>query len=61
MGALLSELQMTFTECPDILPLVQSVFNNDPSPQYGNIFTDNGFHGMRTKCSYNDLYTNFYN
>ena len=35
--AVLSELQMRHTEWPDILPLVQSVLNNSPSPARANV------------------------
>lgn len=45
MRSVLSELQMPFTEWPDILPLVQSALNNSPSPQRGNISPFTAFMG----------------
>ena len=45
MRSVLSELQMSFTEWPDILPLVQSALNNVPSPQRGNISPITAFMG----------------
>ena len=35
--AALSELQLDLKEWPDLLPVVQSVLNNSPSPQRGNV------------------------
>jgi len=44
--AAVSELQMRFEEWPDLLPVVQSVLNNAPSPQRGNISPITAFTGM---------------
>lgn len=41
-----SELQLRPDEWPDLLPLVQSVLNNAPSPQRGNISPVTAFTGM---------------
>lgn len=41
----LSELQMDHQEWPDLIPIVQSVLNNAPSPQRGNISPITAFMG----------------
>lgn len=41
-----SELQMRPNEWPDLLPLVQSVLNNAPSPQRANVSPVTAFTGM---------------
>jgi transposase InsO family protein len=43
--SVISELRMGFNEWPDILPLVQSVLNNSPSPQRQNIAPLTAFTG----------------
>jgi transposase InsO family protein len=44
--AVASELQMRLEEWPDILPLVQSVLNNAPSPSRGNVAPLTAFTGQ---------------
>lgn len=41
----LSELQMDNNEWPDLIPIVQSVLDNSPSPQRGNVFPCTAFQG----------------
>lgn len=43
--SVLSELQLNQTEWTDLLPIVQSVLNNSPSPQRENIFPIKAFTG----------------
>jgi len=45
LRATLSELQMDNKEWPDLIPMVQSVLNNSPSPQRGNVFPCMAFMG----------------
>ena len=47
--SIVSELQMKFSEGPDLLPLVQSALNNAPSPRRGNILPITGFLGRDPK------------
>ena len=43
--SVLSELQMDKKEWPDLIPIVQSVLNNSPSPQRGNVCPITAFMG----------------
>ena len=45
LRATLSELQMENKEWPDLIPIVQSVLNNSPSPQRGNVCPITAFQG----------------
>lgn len=54
--SVLSELQLRFEEWPDLFPLIQSVINNSPSPQRGNVALVKAFHGAEPTPPISNFY-----
>ena len=49
LRALCSELRLSFAEWPDLVPIMQSVLNNSPSPQRGNVAPITAMTGLEPK------------